>query len=78
MKMVKLTKDERLVFDHLAREDVTPKGSVEGDAFRRLVSLGLVEVEGDRTFLSEYGWEARSDEHMDQRDAEFLSQLDEA
>jgi len=76
--MTKLTKDERLVFDHVASEDVTPVGSVEGEAFRHLVALGLLEVEGERTFLSEYGWEVRSDERMDQRDAEFLSQLDEA
>ena len=76
--MVKLTKDERLVFDHIAREDVTPKGAVEGDAFRHLLALGLIEVEGDRVFLSEYGWEVRSDEHMGQRDDALLSQMGEA
>lgn len=73
--MSKLTKDEWQVLEWVAREDVSPTGPVEGDAFRHLVALGLLEVEGQTTFLTDYGWEVWTDAQDDKRDAAEVASM---
>ena len=58
---MRLTRDEYRVLKWISEEDFAPIGPVEGDAFRHLVALGIVDVRGEGCHLTDYGWEVVTD-----------------
>ena len=64
--MPNLTKDQRLVFEWLSKEDSSAYGECKGEALDTLVDLGIAELgpipagrseDYRRVWLTDYGWE---------------------